>query len=59
MRELAANRGSYKGGGGGGSQARFTNLKNRGSQFTDIEDSFSLTTKIRKYGTLFNDLCLH
>ena len=32
----------------GGSLARFTNLKNRGSRFMDIKNSFSRITKIRK-----------
>ena len=44
---------------GGGSLARFTNLKNRGSRITDIKNSFSRVMKIRKQDTLFNDLCLH
>ena len=43
----------------GGSLARFTNLKNRGSRFKDINNLFSRITKIRKQDTLFNDLCLH
>ena len=53
-------RGSHKGGQGvGGSLARFTNLKNRGSPFTDNKISFSRITKISKYDTLYKDLFLH
>ena len=44
--------GDYKEGRTGGSLAQFTNLKNRGSWFTDIKNSFSRITKIRKLDTL-------
>ena len=39
-------------GGGEGSQTRFTNLKNRGSRFTDNKISFSRITKISKIYSL-------
>ena len=44
--------GDYKEGRTGGSLAQFTNLKNRGSWFTDIKNSFSRITKIKKLDTL-------
>ena len=44
--------GDYKEGRTGGSLAQFTNLKNRGSWFTDIIYLFSRVMKIRNLDTL-------
>ena len=44
--------GDCKEGRTGGSLAQFTSPKNRGSWFTDIKNSFSRITKIRKLDTL-------
>ena len=44
--------GDYKEGRTGGSLAQLTNLKNRGSWFTDIINLFSRIMKIRKLDTL-------
>ena len=43
----------------GGSLARFTNRKNRGSRITDTKISFSRITKTSKQYALFNNLFLH